>query len=40
MWAYLQSSLNTIWEQEAEPIEGREAPPARDDMPPAVTSDN
>jgi len=40
MWAYLQSSLNAIWEQEAEPLEGHEAPPARDDMPPAVTGDN
>lgn len=40
MWAYLQSSLNAIWEQEAEPLEGHEAPPAHDDMPPAVTSDS
>ena len=40
MWAYLQSSLNTIWEQEAEPLEGHEAPPVRDDMPPAVSTDN
>ena len=38
MWAYLQSSLNHIWEQEAEPLEGHEAPPARDDMPPTVAS--
>ena len=38
MWAYLQSSLNAIWEEEPEPLEGREAPPARDDMPPAVPS--
>lgn len=40
MWAYLQSSLNQIWEQEAEPLEGGEGPPARDEMPPRVTSDN
>ena len=38
MWAYLQMSLNAIWEQEAEPLEGHEAPPARDDMPPTVPS--
>ena len=38
MWAYLQSSLNAIWEQEAEPLEGHEAPPVRDDMPPTVAS--
>ncbi len=36
MWAYLQSSLNAIWEQEAEPLEGHEAPPVRDEMPPAA----
>ncbi|MGD9737058.1 MAG: DUF4234 domain-containing protein [Solirubrobacterales bacterium] len=40
MWAYLQSSLNHIWEQEAEPIEGQEAPPVRDEMPPPLPSDN
>ena len=38
MWAYLQMSLNAIWEQEAEPLEGHEAPPVRDDMPPTVPS--
>lgn len=39
-WAYLQSALNHVWEQEADPLEGHEAPPVRDDMPPTVTSDN
>jgi hypothetical protein len=34
MWAYLQISLNNIWEQEAEPLPGHEAPPASDQMPP------
>jgi hypothetical protein len=36
----LQTSLNRIWEQEAEPLEGHEAPPARDDMPPTVPTDS
>jgi hypothetical protein len=40
MWAYLQSSLNQIWEQEAEPLEGQEAPPARDEMPPPLPTDS
>ena len=36
-WAYLQVSLNNIWEQEGEVIPGEAAPPARgDDMPPRV----
>lgn len=39
MWAYLQSSLNRIWEREAEPLEGHEAPPPRDEMPPPLASD-
>jgi hypothetical protein len=39
MWAYLQSSLNQIWEQEAEPLEGHDAPPASDEMPPPLTTD-
>ncbi|MGN6257224.1 MAG: DUF4234 domain-containing protein [Solirubrobacterales bacterium] len=34
-WAYLQVSLNSVWEQEAEPLPGHAAPPApADDMPP------
>ncbi len=33
-WAYLQVSLNHIWEQEADPLPGHEAPPAHSDMPP------
>jgi hypothetical protein len=37
MWAYLQVSLNNIWEQEAEPLPGHEAPPAQADaMPPRI----
>jgi hypothetical protein len=35
-WAYLQVSLNQIWEQEAEALPGHEAPPVRDDMPPPL----
>jgi hypothetical protein len=36
MWAYLQVSLNHIWEQEAEALPGQEAPPVSDPMPPAA----
>jgi hypothetical protein len=37
MWAYLQVSLNHIWEQEAEPLPGQEAPPVTgDEMPPRI----
>ncbi|HET7574397.1 MAG TPA: DUF4234 domain-containing protein [Solirubrobacterales bacterium] len=35
-WAYLQVSLNSVWEQEAEPPPGGAGPPARDDMPPRL----
>jgi hypothetical protein len=35
-WAYLQVSLNSVWEQEAEALPGTAAPPARDDMPPQL----
>jgi len=36
-WAYLQISLNNVWEQEAEPLPGHEAPPASgDEMPPRL----
>ncbi|MFL5873246.1 MAG: DUF4234 domain-containing protein [Solirubrobacterales bacterium] len=36
-WAYLQVSLNHVWEQEAEPLPGQEAPPAPSDaMPPRL----
>jgi Domain of unknown function (DUF4234) len=35
-WAYLQVSLNSVWEQEAEPLPGAAAPPARDEMPPQL----
>jgi uncharacterized protein DUF4234 len=37
MWAYLQVSLNNIWEQEAEALPGQPAPPAPSDaMPPRL----
>lgn len=35
-WAYLQVSLNNIWEQEAEPLPGHEGPPVSDNMPPPL----
>ena len=36
-WAYLQVSLNHVWEQEAEPLPGQEAPPASgDELPPRL----
>lgn len=35
--AYLQVSLNDVWEQDAEPIPGQDAPPAPSDaMPPRI----
>jgi hypothetical protein len=37
MFAYLQVSLNNVWEQEAEPLPGQDAPPAASDaMPPRI----
>ncbi|HVY77473.1 MAG TPA: DUF4234 domain-containing protein [Solirubrobacterales bacterium] len=37
LWAYIQVSLNHIWEAEAEPAPGEIAPPARaDEMPPRL----
>jgi hypothetical protein len=37
MFAYLQVSLNNVWEQEAEPLAGHAAPPAPSDaMPPRL----
>jgi hypothetical protein len=37
MWFYLQSSLNEVWEQDAEPLPGQAAPPAPSDaMPPRI----
>jgi hypothetical protein len=37
VWAYLQVSLNNVWEQEAEALPGQAAPPAHgDDMPPRL----
>jgi uncharacterized protein DUF4234 len=36
-WAYLQVSLNHVWEQEAEALPGQAAPPApTDEMPPRL----
>ncbi len=36
-WAYLQVSLNNVWEQEAEALPGQAAPPAAaDEMPPRL----
>lgn len=36
-WAYLQVSLNHVWEQEAEPLPGQAAPPPQgDEMPPRL----
>lgn len=36
-WAYLQVSLNHIWEQEAEPLPGQAGPPpSGDEMPPRL----
>ena len=36
MFAYLQVSLNHVWEQDAEALPGHEAPPVSDSMPPAA----
>lgn len=36
MFAYLQVSLNNVWEQEAEALPGQAIPPAREDMPPRL----
>jgi hypothetical protein len=36
-WAYLQVSLNHVWEQDADPLPGQPAPPASGDaMPPRL----
>jgi hypothetical protein len=37
--AYLQNSLNNIWEQEAEALPGHEAPPVHEEMPPTLPTD-
>jgi len=37
MWFYLQSSLNEVWEQEAEALPGQPSPPAQaEEMPPRL----
>ena len=38
-WAYLQVSLNHLWEREAEPLPGQPAPPASETMPPRLPDD-
>jgi hypothetical protein len=35
-WAYVQVSLNHVWEREAEALPGHEAPPAGDELPPPL----
>jgi hypothetical protein len=40
LWAYLQSSLNTLWGSEAEALPGQPAPPApSDQMPPPLSEE-
>jgi hypothetical protein len=40
LFGYLQSSLNSVWETEAEPLAGSPAPPPRgDDMPPRLAEE-
>jgi hypothetical protein len=36
LWAYIQVSLNKVWEAEADPVEGMPAPPSSDPMPPPL----
>jgi hypothetical protein len=36
MWFYLQSSLNEVWEQEAEALPGQTAPASAEAMPPRL----
>jgi hypothetical protein len=33
-YAYLQSSLNRVWEEEGEPLPGQETPPGMEPLPP------
>lgn len=37
-FAYLQVSLNHVWEQEADPLPGQDAPPVSSEMPPPAPS--
>jgi len=37
-FAYLQVSLNHVWEQEADPLAGHAAPPTHSEMPPPAPS--
>ncbi|HVC07731.1 MAG TPA: DUF4234 domain-containing protein [Solirubrobacterales bacterium] len=40
LWAYLQSSLNSVWRQEADALPGQAEPPApTDQMPPPLPPD-
>jgi Domain of unknown function (DUF4234) len=36
LWAYIQVSLNKVWETEAEPAPGAELPPPKEEMPPPL----
>ncbi len=37
LWAYIQVSLNNVWQAEADPVEGQLSPPApADQMPPPL----
>jgi hypothetical protein len=40
MWAYLQVSLNHVWEAEAEPLPGQEGPPVSDPLPPKLPEED
>jgi hypothetical protein len=39
LWAYLQVSLNDLWEREAEALPGQPGPPLTDQMPPRLPDD-
>jgi uncharacterized protein DUF4234 len=39
MWAYLQVSLNNVWQTEAEAMPGQPTPPPSEDMPPRLPTD-
>jgi hypothetical protein len=39
LWAYIQSSLNDVWRQEADALPGQELPPATEQMPPPLAQE-
>jgi hypothetical protein len=40
LWAYMQSELNKVWREEAEPLPGQPAPPAiEDSLPPRTATE-